>query len=202
MQNDKGEYVDLYRFDSEQNLFCLNGKKAKIINYYNGRHPHSKNVMFYLIENCRRCKYKEYCMKNNKDKNAQERLFEASYDHYILKDEANKNLLSAKGIEMRVNRSSQVEGTFGIIKQDMDYDRLRRRGLENASGEIMLVCLGYVVRKLFSLIEGKAKLDYWKAPENLKAETLKDVDLSKLMKNKNNGKNKELRTSYKHKKSC
>lgn len=34
---------------------------------------------------------------------------------------------------MRVNRSSQVEGTFGVIKQDMDYDRLRRRGLENAS---------------------------------------------------------------------
>ena len=141
-------------------------------------------------------------MKNNKDKKAQERVFEVSYEHYILKEEANINLLSPKGIEMRVNRSSQVEGTFGVIKQDMDYDRLRRRGLENASGEIMLVCLGYVIRKLFSLIEGKAKLDYWKAPENLQSETIKDVNLSKLMKKKNKGKNKELRSSYKHKKSC
>lgn len=66
----------------------------------------------------------------------------------------------------------------------------------------MLVCLGYVIRKLFSLIEGKAKLDYWKAPENLQSETIKDVNLSKLMKKKNKGKNKELRSSYKHKKSC
>ena len=197
-----GEYVDLYKFDSNKNLFCLNGKKAEIVNHYNGRHPHSKNVEFYLIGNCTRCKYKEYCMKNNKDKKAKERLFEASYENYILRDEANRNLLSPKGIEMRVNRSSQVEGTFGVIKQDMDYDRLRRRGLENASGEIMLVCLGYVIRKLFSLIEGKAKLDYWKAPENLQSETIKDVNLSKLMKKKNKGKNKELRSSYKHKKSC
>ena len=141
-------------------------------------------------------------MKNNKDKKAKERLFEVSYENYILRDEANRNLISPKGIEMRVNRSSQVEGTFGVIKQDMDYDRLRRRGLENASAEIMLVCLGYVIRKLFSLIEGKAKLDYWKAPENLQSETIKDVNLSKLMKKKNKGKNKELRSSYKHKKSC
>lgn len=33
---------------------------------------------------------------------------------------ARENLLSVKGIEMRVNRSSQVEETFGIIKHDMD----------------------------------------------------------------------------------
>lgn len=197
-----GEYVDLYHFDDDQNLVCLNGKKAKIVDCYYGHHPHSKNVLFYLIENCKRCKFKSYCMKNNKDKKAQERVFEVSYEHYILKDEANKNLLSPKGIEMRVNRSSQVEGAFGVIKQDMDYDRLRRRGLENANAELMLVCLGYVIKKLFLLIEGKAKLDYWKAPNNLQPESIKKPNLKNLLKKKKKGKNKELRTSYKHKKSC
>lgn len=197
-----GEYVDLYHFDDNRNLICLNGKKAKIVDCYNGRHSHSKNTFFYLVENCRRCTFKSYCMKNNKDKKAQERVFEASYEHYILKEEANKNLLSPKGIEMRVNRSSQVEGTFGVIKQDMDYDRLRRRGLENTNTEIMLVCLGYVIKKLFLLIEGKAKLDYWKAPNNLQSELIKKPNLKKLLKKKKKGKNKELRTSYKRKKSC
>ena len=70
------------------------------------------------------------------------------------------NLLSVKGIETRVNRSSQVEGVFGIIKQDMNYERVRRRGLEKVTTEIMLVCLGYVIRKIFGLIEGKGSIEY------------------------------------------
>ena len=52
-------------------------------------------------------------------------------------------------IEMRVNRSTQVEGAFGVIKQDKDYERARRRGIENVSLEFMLICLGYNIRKLF-----------------------------------------------------
>ena len=78
-------------------------------------------------------------------------LFETNEEMYLYKEEARQNLLSIKGIEMRVNRSSQVEGAFGVIKQDMNYERIRRRGLEKVSAEIMLVCLGYVIRKIFGL---------------------------------------------------
>ena len=35
----------------------------------------------------------------------------------LLKEQARKNLQSPKGIEMRINRSIQVEGTFGQIKK-------------------------------------------------------------------------------------
>ncbi|MBS5532295.1 transposase, partial [bacterium] len=48
-----------------------------------------------------------------------------------------------KGIEMRINRSSQAEGAFGVIKQDMDYERARRKDLDHVSAECMFVCLGY-----------------------------------------------------------
>ena len=85
---------------------------------------------------------------------------------------------------MRVNRSSQVEGAFGVLKQDMEYDRIRRRGLDNVEMEFMLVCLGYTLRKLFKLIDGTAKMDYWKAPENLQAEKFKTADMDKLVKKK------------------
>ena len=54
---------------------------------------------------------------------------------------------------MRINRSAQVEGAFGIIKQDMDYDRIRRKGLDNIRPECMPVCLEYNIRKLFSFFE-------------------------------------------------
>ena len=102
---------------------------------------------------------------------------------------------------MRVNRSSQVEGVFGVIKQDMNYERVRRRGLEKVSTEIMLVCLGYVTRKIFGLIEGKGSIEYWKAPKGLEPERRPQLNIEKYFNKtaKRKGKNEKLRTSYKHK---
>lgn len=62
----------------------------------------------------------------------------------------------------------------------MDYDRTRRRGILFVSLEFMLICLGYNIRKLFSLIEGKAKTDYWIPPADLKPETIPDIDYEKI----------------------
>ena len=59
------------------------------------------------------------------------------------------------------------------LDYDFVYNRLTKtkeiRGENMKKEKNLLVCLGYEIRKLFSLIEGKAKLDYWKIPENLKA---------------------------------
>ncbi len=71
----------------------------------------------------------------------------------------------------------------------MDYDRVRRKGLNNVSSECMLVCLGYNIRKLFSFIEGKGKTDYWIAPDGLEPEIPKKPKLEKLMKKKVTEKN-------------
>ena len=101
---------------------------------------------------------------------------------------------------MRVNRSSQVEGAFGVIKQDMDYDRVRRREMTGVSLEFMLTCLGYNVRKLFLFIEGKTKTDYWKAPDDLKVETIPPINYDKRLKKRIKGMNVSLRATYKHKK--
>ena len=142
---------------------------------------------------------KKFCQAKLKEINNY-RIFEANYDYFKLRKQVTESLLSPKGIDMRVNRSSQVEGAFGVIKQDMDYERARRRGLENVSLEFMLTCLGYNIRKLFLLIEGKAKLDYWKAPEDLKAETIPPVNYEKILKKRKKGENESLRNTYKHKK--
>ncbi len=117
----------------------------------------------------------------------------------MFKQEARENLLSINGIEMRVNRSSQVEGTFGIIKQDMDYERIRRRGLGKGSAEIMLVSLGYVFRKVFGLLSGKGSIDYWLALEDLMPEKIPELNIDKMLHKKKRvkGKNEALRKAYK-----
>ena len=83
---------------------------------------------------------------------------------------------------MRVNRSSQVEGAFGVIKQDFQYERFRRRSINKVSAEFMLVCLGYNVRKLFKHFNGEAKFNYWKAPDNIQTETFKKPSAKRLSK--------------------
>ena len=53
----------------------------------------------------------------------------------------------------------------------MNYERIRRRGLEKVSCEIMLMCLGRNIRKLFILLDGdNIESNYWKKSPNLKRE--------------------------------
>ena len=51
--------------------------------------------------------------------------------------------------------------------------------MKKVSAEIMLVCLGYVIRKVFGLIDGAGSIEYWKAPEGLKLETIPTFDIKK-----------------------
>ena len=176
-----GEYIELFHFDSNNDLVCLNGKKATIVTDRN-THSRSRGTSFYYIDNCVDCHFKPYCMRTLKNKSQVDRTFETSPDLFRFRTEVNANLLSCKGIELRVNRAAQVEGAFGVIKQDMDYDRVRRRGLENVGAEIMLVAMGYNLRKLFNLIDGKDILNYWVAPDNLEPETPKLFDIDKYLK--------------------
>ena len=48
-----------------------------------------------------------------------------------------------------MNRSIQVEGTFGILKYDRWYKRVVRRGLDSVKLELYLVSIGHNLYKYF-----------------------------------------------------
>ena len=104
---------------------------------------------------------------------------------------------------MRVNRSSQVEGAYGVIKQNMEYTRLKRTTMDKVQAEIMLICLGYNIRKLFRYFDGKAKYNYWIAPANLKTESFKKPSAKKLSKKAQKkvekSSNERIKSDYKYK---
>ena len=64
----------------------------------------------------------------------------------------------------------------------MYYERVLRKSLENVSCECMLVCLEYNIRKLFTWIAGRRKIDYWIAPESLEAKLPKVINMEKIIK--------------------
>jgi len=121
--NISGNRPDLIRINDESKLVCLNNKEAFEIEVIN-HHPTRKGNKFYKVDNCFNCPFEAYCKKSlgKENKKNNYRIFETNYEYQLLKKEAETNLLSIKGIELRVNRSSQVEGAFGVIKEDMNYE--------------------------------------------------------------------------------
>ena len=51
-----------------------------------------------------------------------------------------------------MNRSIQAEGTYGILKWDKSYKRVRRKGIENVILELILISCGYNLYKYHNKI--------------------------------------------------
>ena len=58
-----------------------------------------------------------------------------------------ENLESVHGALLRMNRSIQAEGVFGIIKWDRSYKRLFRRGAKAVNLELTLISCGFNIYK-------------------------------------------------------
>jgi transposase len=177
--NVSGKNPDCCELKEDHTLICLNGAEGVRIDIKN-RHPRKAGSLFYKVEGCASCAFSAYCKRYMNKKDEDFKIFEVQEELTFYKQEAFNNLLTPKGIEMRVNRSSQVEGAFGVIKEDMDYTRLRRTSLEKVETEMMLTFLGYNIRKLFRFYSGKAKFNYWKAPEGLRSEKKKKPSAKRL----------------------
>ena len=198
--NVSGKRPSQYKINIDDTITCLNGNIGYVDND-TSRHHKKANSTFYKIDGCNDCDFSLFCKRFMKDKTEDFKIFEVSSELQKFIQQAEHNLLSVEGIEMRVNRSAQAEGAFGIIKQNLNYDRFRRRKLLNVSAEFMLVCLGYNIRKLFKHFDGNLKLDYWKAPVDIKPETFKKPSAKRLCnsasKIKKKSPNETARTSYK-----
>ena len=175
-----GKRPQLFKLDKNNNILCLNLNKGEI--YKSSTHPKLKDSKFYIWYGCNECNYSYKCKASMKEENKTKnyRIKEISIDYERFKEQARQNLLSPKGIEIRINRSIQVEGAFGQIKQNMNYNRFRWRGLQEVSCEFMLECLGANIRRLlYSFDENKFKKSYWNKPLTLHSETFKSVKQKK-----------------------
>ena len=64
-----------------------------------------------------------------------------------------ERILSDEGIHLRTNRSIQVEGSFGELKQDMQFRRYLSRGTSNVLAESILLAMAKNVNKLHNKIQ-------------------------------------------------
>lgn len=66
-----------------------------------------------------------------------------------------ENITSPEGILLRVNRSIQAEGAFGVLKDGYNFNRFLTRGKISVKNEFILLCFGYNVNKLHTKIQNE-----------------------------------------------
>ena len=92
---------------------------------------------------CKSCPNKHLCTKSEKGRTLQRAKVFADF-----RNKSFENITTPKGVELRMNRSIQVEGAFGVLKQDYGFRRFLTRGKENVNTEMLLLCFAYNINKL------------------------------------------------------
>ena len=117
---------------------CPNGKTFhfKYCMHVKGNNYGRKEEV-YECEDCTGCPHADRC--KNTDKN---RTIRVNQELTAMHQEVIENLESIHGALLRMNRSIQAEGTFGIMKNDRWYKRIVRRGLKSVRLEVLLVSIG------------------------------------------------------------
>ena len=109
---------------------------------------YESEVTVYECEHCSGCPHQDKCTKAKGNK----RLY-LSKSFLEKRQESYENILSEKGILYRMNRSIQVEGAFGVLKNDYGFQRFLLRGKTKVKLEILLLCMGYNLNKLHGKIQ-------------------------------------------------
>ena len=135
-----------FKTDEAGNLVCPNGKafrfayrKAVKGNLY------GRQEEIYECEDCSGCPHAEQCKKTDRN-----RTIHLNQELTSMHREVLENLESVHGALLRMNRSIQAEGTFGILKQDRWYRRIVRRGLDAVRLELYLISVGHNLYKFYN----------------------------------------------------
>ena len=111
-----------------------------------------------ICEDCNGCPYKSECIKGNNCKTPIEertKTLQVAKTFLEQRKEDLERILSDEGILLRLNRRIQAEGSFGELKQDMQFRRYLSRGTSNVLAESVLLAMAKNVNKLHNKIQNE-----------------------------------------------
>ena len=125
---------------------CPNGKAFRFRYRQNVKgNKYGRQEEVFECEDCSGCPYAAECKKTSKN-----RTVRLNEELTAMHKEVLGNLGSIQGALLRMNRSIQAEGTFGIMKYDRNYKRIVRRGIRSVLLEVFLVSVGHNLYKHYN----------------------------------------------------
>jgi len=107
----------------------------------------SQKFQWYECESCKYCRKRKQCTTRVKGN----RIIERNERWMRLKLKAQRTLEDERYVELRKQRSVEVETVFGQIKGNQGYRRFLLRGMAKVSTEYGLLVLGYNLKQLYRL---------------------------------------------------
>lgn len=162
--------VDNLYYNQAQNCFyCPMGQRMEMIGTFTKKtdNGYLQTITKYQAQNCQNCPLRGACHKQQGN-----RIIEVNMNLRFHKEKIRVKLTSEEGIKHRKQRPQDVEATFGQIKSNRNFKRLRLRGLEKVDVEVGLACIAHNLRK--KAYKGA------KTPTNNENKTQKDPKKSKF----------------------
>lgn len=132
-----------FKIDADGVLRCPAGRAFHLQYRQNVKgNQYGRQEEVYQCEDCTGCPYASQCKKTEKN-----RTVRLNQELTSMHREVVDNLESIHGALLRMNRSIQSEGTFGIMKNNRWYKRIVRKGMKQVRLEIFLVSIGHNLYK-------------------------------------------------------
>ena len=157
-KNDIGK-METMEYDAESDSYtCKNNKKLMVdhIQHSKTKTGYRSEKTIYKCEDCTGCPYKKDCIKGNNWKTPLEertKTLQVAKTFLKYREEDFERIRSEEGTLFRTNRSIQVEGSFGDIKQDMQFRRYLSKGNSNVLAESILLAMARNLKKLHNKIQ-------------------------------------------------
>ncbi len=148
MVYDEGK--DLYVCKNNKKLTVQYEKKEKTATGY------QRAVTVYRCSDCSNCSYKTACIKGNNCKTPMADRSKILYVSKTMKQKRMEDLeriTSPYGIQLRVNRSIQAEGSFASVKQDMEFRRYMYIGKASVVAQSIILAISHNINKLHHKIQ-------------------------------------------------
>lgn len=157
-KNDIGK-IENMEYDEISDFYtCKNNRKLTVshIRHNKTKTGYVSEKTIYTCENCSGCPYKSDCIKGNNCKTPLEeraKVLQVAKTFIKHRKEDLERIISDEGVLYLMNRSIQAEGSFGDLKQDMQFRRCLSKGTANVLAESTLLAIARNINKLHNKIQ-------------------------------------------------
>jgi len=136
-------------YDADEDCYtCANGRRLPLrrecTELRNGREV---TTAWYRCEDCTGCPLREKCCQAKDAEQPKELRVNKTLQE--LRKASQENISTERGVYLRLCRSIQAEGAFGLLKTDFGFRRFLTRGRKNVRTELFFLALGFNLKKLW-----------------------------------------------------
>ena len=144
-----GSSENMHYHEDEDCYVCADGRKLELRreNTTQNSFGQYETTAYYRCDDCSDCTFRNVCSKAADGKVKELTIKPEFREHRAT---SLQNISTERGILLRMNRSIQVEGAFGVLKADYKFRRFLLRGRVKISTELHLLALAYDLKKLWA----------------------------------------------------